>query len=66
VSQTGGSLGMGGSMAEGGSTNTSGTTTNKSSGGCSLTSGDSDRSAPVSLLLVLGIFIAGRRKRDRK
>jgi poly(hydroxyalkanoate) depolymerase family esterase len=66
VSQTGGSLGTGGGMAEGGSTYTSGTTANKSSGGCSLTSGDSNRSAPVSLLLVIGILIAGRRKRDRK
>jgi acetylxylan esterase len=50
--------------SSGGSTAT--TASKGSSSGCSLTSGNHNRSAPVSLLLVLGILIVGWRRRDRK
>jgi acetylxylan esterase len=68
VIPTGGSPSTGGGMAEGGSTNTGVTSTNGSSSGCSLTRGNSNRFAPASLLLVLGILIVGwrRRRRDGK
>jgi len=55
-----------GGAGGGGSTGTISTRGGSSSSGCSLSSGNSNRFPPASLLLVLGILIAGWRRRDRK
>jgi len=72
-SRTGGAMAAGGSAHAGGSVPSDSSSTSQptagnkaTAGGCSVARGNANRSAPASLLLVLGIVIATGRWRARK